>query len=85
MAHSHTIASKFAIWKEQGKRKLKTFLARMGVPIRESSVNYNVMKSEFRERFPELIEEYASEFQLDFENLVFASFSRVCYLTLYLF
>jgi cell division control protein 45 len=75
--HSPYIATRLGVWKEPGKRKLNTFLARIGIPLRECTLSYSVMKLECRDLLGGKLEEHAEEFGLDPDALVFPSFLRV--------
>lgn len=75
--HSKYVASRLGVWKDQGSKKLRTFLARMGIPLRECSLSYMVMKTLYKDSLREKLEIYSSEYGLDIDDLVFASFSRV--------
>lgn len=75
--HTPYVASRLGVWKDQGKRKLQTFFAKMGIPLKECNVAFNVMRVDCRNKLSSKLEEYSEDFGLDPEQLIFASFQRV--------
>jgi cell division control protein 45 len=75
--HTPYIASRLGVWKDQGRRKLQTFFAKMGIPLKECNVAFNVMRVDCRNKLSSKLEEFSEDFGLDPEQLIFPSFRRV--------
>lgn len=76
MQHSTYVGTRLAVWTDQGKRVLNSLLAHMGIPLRESCMQYRVMnpvcKAELRDR----LHQYAGACGLDPRHMLLASFTR---------
>lgn len=76
--HTPYVSARLGVWSEPGKRKLQTFFARMGIPLKEAKASYSVMSIDYRESLHDKLEEYSEEFDLNPDFLVCGSFHRVC-------
>ena len=74
MYFSRFVSSRLGIWKMDGKDKLDTFLARMGVSLKESKQKFSFMSNDLKDRLREKIDEYATDYGL--EDIVYGSFIR---------
>lgn len=74
MFHSPYVASIMHSWNEKGKRKLESFLARIGVSIKQSSQPFTFMDSQIKKRIFTQLERYGPEEGL--KNLFFSTFVR---------
>jgi len=74
MYYSRFVSSRLGIWKMGGREKLKTFMAQMGVSLKESQQNFCFMGLELKSRLREKIDEYAEEYGLS--DIVYGSFTR---------
>ncbi|KAG8907305.1 hypothetical protein FRB99_004754 [Tulasnella sp. 403] len=61
MFHSGYVANKLAIWKEEGTKRLKRLLTKMGLSLQQSQQTYTYMDAELRERLPTQLEDIAPE------------------------
>ena len=75
MYHSAYIASRLSIWNEKGRSKLKTFLAKIGIPLTECQQNYSNMKFIYKEELDKKMKKFGKNYQL--VDLFFDSFYRV--------
>jgi cell division control protein 45 len=75
--HTPYVASRLGVWKDQGRRKLQTFFAKMGIPLKECNVAFNVMRVDCRNKLSSKLEEFSEDFGLNADQLIFASFRRV--------
>ena len=80
MYHSQYVASRLGIWRHPGRRKLQTFLAKMGIPLKECQQKYAFMSIEFKKLLRAQIDKYAPVFGLD--DILYGSFYRVIHLLL---
>ena len=74
MYYSNYVASRLGIWKENGRERLQTFLAKMGVSIKECSQKFPFMSVPVKRKLRKKIEDYSEEFKLT--DLVYGSFTR---------
>jgi cell division control protein 45 len=64
MKHSSYIASRFPVWKAEGREKFQELFAKMGVPLPQCEQLFPFMKPEFRSHFqrqicnPDIIKKY---------------------------
>jgi hypothetical protein len=75
MYHSRYVATKLEIWKQNGRKRLDTLLAKMGLPLDECKQKYPAMNSELKKKMKELFSRYAPDFGL--RDLCYQSFQRV--------
>eukprot|EP00300_Choanocystis_sp_HF-7_P005274 c13988_g1_i1.p1 GENE.c13988_g1_i1~~c13988_g1_i1.p1 ORF type:complete len:532 (+),score=92.56 c13988_g1_i1:40-1635(+) len=74
MLHSSFIATRLAIWREPGKRRLETMLAKMGIPLDECKQSFQWMSSEYKQALRARMEDFKDEFGLS--DLMYGSFVR---------
>lgn len=77
MRYSRGVAVKLSTWTESGKNKLHMILAKIGIPLKESTMTYNVMDQDCKQRLRDQLVRYASEYGLDERDLFYTSFTRV--------
>eukprot|EP00002_Diphylleia_rotans_P004337 TRINITY_DN13166_c0_g1_i1.p1 TRINITY_DN13166_c0_g1~~TRINITY_DN13166_c0_g1_i1.p1 ORF type:complete len:738 (+),score=192.94 TRINITY_DN13166_c0_g1_i1:43-2256(+) len=70
--HSTFVASRLGIWKEQGRLRLQTFLAAMGIPLSQCQQKFSCMRSDLQAKLFEKIKTYAPTFGL--EDILFGTF-----------
>ena len=75
MYYSRFVSSRLNIWKMGGREQLKTFMAKMGVSLKEAQQNFCYMSMELKNRLREKIDEYAEEYNL--KDIVYGSFTRL--------
>jgi len=74
MYHSRYVATRLGIWKEQGKQKLKNFLAKVGLPLEHCKQKFAFMHSEYKQTLQDKIQNYAARFNLS--EICYGSFTR---------
>lgn len=74
MFHSPYVASILHPWNEKGKRKLESFLARIGVSLKQSNQPFTFTDSQIKKRIFTQLERYGPEEGL--KNLFFSTFVR---------
>ena len=74
MYYSRFVSSRLGIWKMDGKDKLNTFMARMGVSLKESKQKFSFMSNDLKARLRDKIDEYAEDYGLS--DIVYNSFVR---------
>jgi len=75
MYHSSYMATKLGIWKEKGRKRLHTFLAKMGLALEHCKQRFMSMNVEIKKILRDKINEVSPNFQLD--NILFLSFVKV--------
>eukprot|EP00510_Aplanochytrium_minuta_P002458 CAMPEP_0184023020 /NCGR_PEP_ID=MMETSP0954-20121128/11045_1 /TAXON_ID=627963 /ORGANISM="Aplanochytrium sp, Strain PBS07" /LENGTH=341 /DNA_ID=CAMNT_0026305691 /DNA_START=254 /DNA_END=1276 /DNA_ORIENTATION=- len=70
--YSEYVASRLGIWKASGKANLQTFLAKMGISLKESQQKFSFMSTKLKSKLREKIDEHAEEFRLD--DMLYNSF-----------
>lgn len=75
MYHSSYVASRLGIWKEPGRRKLNTFLAKMGMPLNQCRQKWAHMKFGLKTELKARVLQYSAEFGL--EQLTYGSFEKL--------
>lgn len=75
MYYSRFVSSRLNIWKMGGREQLKTFMAKMGVSLKEAQQNFCYMSMELKSRLRDKIDEYAEEYNL--KDIVYGSFTRL--------
>ena len=73
--HSSYVASRLGIWKEPGRRKLNTFLAKMGMPLNQCRQKWAHMKFGLKTELKARVLQYSAEFGL--EQLTYGSFEKL--------
>lgn len=76
ISHCKYFVSRMGLWKSSGLSALRTLLARMGVPLKECSFGFSVMKSRAKMKFKGKLEEFSSDYNLENRKITFASFQR---------
>ena len=74
MYYSRFVSSRLGIWKMDGKDKLNTFMARMGVSLKESKQKFSFMSNDLKDRLRDKIDEFADDYGLT--DIVYGSFVR---------
>ncbi|KAJ4458042.1 putative DNA replication pre-initiation complex subunit Cdc45 [Paratrimastix pyriformis] len=74
MLHSSYVASRLAVWKDSGQRRLMELLAKMGIPLQQCHQDYRAMDPTQRRRLPELLKQWAPKYGLP--EASFESFQR---------
>ena len=74
MSHSSYVACRLGLWKEPGRLKLDTFLAKMGIPLTVCKQRYSHMSLEYKRQLRDRIPEYAEEFGLT--EITYGSFEK---------
>ncbi|WOO77671.1 Cell division control protein 45 [Vanrija pseudolonga] len=74
MLHSGYVAGRLGIWKEQGKKRLRGLLAKMGFPLQQAQQSYLHMDMALKRDLPNKLEAIAPEYGL--VELVYPSFVR---------
>ncbi|KAL1408302.1 DNA replication initiation factor cdc45 [Vanrija albida] len=74
MLHSGYVAGRLGIWKEQGKKRLRGLLAKMGFPLQQAQQSYLHMDMALKRDLPNKLEAIAPEYGL--VELVYPSFMR---------
>ena len=69
---SDYVASRLGIWKSNGKSTLKTFLARMGISLKECNQKFSFMSVRLKTKLRDKIMEHMQEFDLD--DILYSSF-----------
>ena len=69
---SDYVASKLGIWQTNGKSTLKTFLARMGISLKECNQKFSFMSVRLKAKLHDKITEHMEEF--DLEDILYSSF-----------
>ncbi len=75
MYHSSYVASRLGVWKENGRKKLKTLLVKMGLPLEECKNHWSCMNVEFKQIVKSKIQEIGMDFGL--EEITYMSFHKV--------
>ena len=72
MYYSRFVSSRLGIWKMDGKDKLNTFMARMGVSLKESKQKFSFMSNDLKDRLRDKIDEFADDYGLT--DIMYGSF-----------
>ena len=59
MSHSSYVACRLGLWKEPGRLKLDTLLAKMGIPLTVCKQRYSHMSLEYKRQLRDRIPEFA--------------------------
>lgn len=74
MVHSSYVASKMAIWREKGRRRLTGLFAKMGYSIPNAQQSFQMVPMKSREELSERLDQFAPEYGL--MDLSYPSFIR---------
>ena len=73
MYYSRYVSSRLRIWSHGGAEKLHTFLAQMGVSIKDAKQQFRYMPFALKERLRLKIKDYAADYKLD--EVIYGSFT----------
>ena len=73
--HGQYVSTQLLTWTEKGRKRLDTFLAKMGISIKECSQSYNYMTTSGKAKLRAKVGQFKNEHGLD--NLLYRSFTRV--------
>ena len=74
MSHSSYVACRVGLWKEPGRLKLDTLLAKMGIPLTVCKQRYSHMSLEYKRQLRDRIPEFAEDFGLT--EITYGSFEK---------
>lgn len=76
LKHSMATAVALRLWSLRGEKRLKEFLAEMGLPLAQSRQKFSAMDLSLRNEFRQMVEKLASKYNVD--SIVGASFTLQC-------
>lgn len=74
MSHSSYVACRLGLWKEPGRLKLDTLLAKMGIPLSVCKQRYSHMSLEYKHQLRDRIPQFAEDFGLT--DITYGSFEK---------
>jgi cell division control protein 45 len=74
MYHSQYVSTQLSTWVEQGRQRLDTFLAKMGISKRECQQPFSFMSAQSKNKLRNKVADFKSEHGL--EDLLYRSFTR---------